>query len=88
MVNCCGECDHCKGGEEMFCDKRKTVYTYNSRDVFHGGEITMGGYSNNIVVDEHFVVKIPDGAAVDEAYRKIAAGEVKFRYVIDMKTMK
>ncbi len=56
--------------------------------MFHGGEITMGGYSNNIVVDEHFVVKIPDGAAVDEAYRKIAAGEVKFRYVIDMKTMK
>ena len=29
-----------------------------------------------------------EGAAIDEAYRKVAAGEVKFRYVIDMSTLK
>ena len=74
MVNSCGECEHCKGGEEMFCDERKTVYTYNSRDVFHGGEITMGGYSNNIVVDEHFVVKIPEGADLKRIAPLLCAG--------------
>lgn len=74
MVNSCGECEHCKGGEEMFCDERKTVYTYNSRDVFHGGEITMGGYSNNIVVDEHFVVKIPKGADLKRIAPLLCAG--------------
>lgn len=74
MVNSCGECEHCKGGEEMFCDERKTVYTYNSRDVFHDGEITMGGYSNNIVVDERFVVKIPDGADLKRVAPLLCAG--------------
>ncbi len=74
MVNSCGECEHCKGGEEMFCDERKTVYTYNSRDVFHDGEITMGGYSNNIVVDERFVVKIPEGADLKRVAPLLCAG--------------
>lgn len=74
MVNSCGECEHCKGGEEMFCDEHKTVYTYNSRDVFHNGEITMGGYSNNIVVDEHFVVKIPEGADLKRIAPLLCAG--------------
>ena len=74
MVNSCGECEHCKGGEEMFCDERKTVYTYNSRDVFHGGEITMGGYSNNIVVDEHFAVNIPEGADLKRIAPLLCAG--------------
>lgn len=74
MVNSCGECEHCKGGEEMFCDEHKTVYTYNSHDVFHGGEITMGGYSNNIVVDEHFAVKIPEGADLKRVAPLLCAG--------------
>ncbi len=74
MVNSCGECEHCKNGEEMFCDERKTVYTYNSRDVFHNGEITMGGYSNNIVVDEHFVVKIPQDADLKRIAPLLCAG--------------
>ena len=74
MVNSCGECEHCRNGEEMFCDNRKTVYTYNSRDVFHNGEITMGGYSNNIVVNEHFVVKIPQGADLKRVAPLLCAG--------------
>ncbi len=74
MVNSCGECEHCKGGEEMFCDERKTVYTYNSRDVFHDNEITMGGYSNNIVANEHFVVKIPQGADLKRIAPLLCAG--------------
>lgn len=74
MLNSCGECEHCKGGEEMFCDERKTVYTYNSRDVFHNNEITMGGYSNNIVVNERFVVKIPQGADLKRIAPLLCAG--------------
>ncbi len=58
----------------MFCDKRKTVYTYNSRDVFHNNDTTMGGYSNNIVVNEHFVVKIPQGADLKRIAPLLCAG--------------
>ena len=42
--------------------------------LFHGGEITMGGYSNNIVVDEHFAVKIPEGADLKRIAPLLCAG--------------
>ncbi|EOH2494762.1 alcohol dehydrogenase catalytic domain-containing protein, partial [Campylobacter coli] len=48
MVNSCGECDACKRSQEQFCENGKTIFTYNSCDVFHGNENTYGGYSNNI----------------------------------------
>lgn len=37
MVNSCGECEHCKKGEEQYCDEKRTVFTYASKDIYHGG---------------------------------------------------
>ena len=56
MVDSCRECDSCREGEEQYCDRGQTVLTYNSR--YKDGTPTYGGYSNNIVVDEAFALKI------------------------------
>lgn len=50
-------CEDCKDGLEQYCDQE--VFTYNSPDK-HTGKMTYGGYSNQIVVDEHFVLHISD----------------------------
>lgn len=74
MVNSCGKCEHCLKGEEQYCDNAQTVYTYNSTDVFHNNENTMGGYANNIVVSENFGIKIPEGAPLDKIAPLLCAG--------------
>ncbi len=73
MVNSCGECDMCLAGEEQFC-ARGAVFTYGYPDRFHDGEITQGGYANNIVVKDDFVVKIPDGADLTRVAPLLCAG--------------
>ncbi|WP_049722901.1 NAD(P)-dependent alcohol dehydrogenase [Gilvimarinus polysaccharolyticus] len=57
MVDSCRSCSACESGLEQFC-KDGFVGTYNGEDL-HDGSITMGGYSDNIVVSERFVVKVP-----------------------------
>lgn len=74
MVNSCGTCEHCRKGEEQFCDNLKTVYTYDSPDSFHDNETTMGGYSNNIVVSEKFAIKIPSNAPLEKIAPLLCAG--------------
>ncbi|ADW70646.1 NAD(P)-dependent alcohol dehydrogenase [Granulicella tundricola] len=63
MVDSCRECASCKAGEEQYCDKRATVFTYNSKD--KDGNLTFGGYANHIVVDEAYTLKVP--ASLDPA---------------------
>ncbi len=58
MVDSCGECPNCKDDLEQFCDPGMTL-TYNSQDKHSGGH-TFGGYSQSIVVDQHFVLRISD----------------------------
>jgi alcohol dehydrogenase (NADP+) len=57
MVDSCLTCTNCKDNLEQFC-QNGTVWTYNSPDK-HTDGITYGGYSENIVVDKAFVLKIP-----------------------------
>ncbi len=57
MVDSCRVCASCKAGEEQYCDNSATVFTYNSKD--KEGNLTFGGYSDNIVADEAFVLKVP-----------------------------
>jgi len=57
MVDSCGTCPECAEGLEQYCDR--TVFTYNSPDK-HTGKVTYGGYSNRIVVDQRFVLRISD----------------------------
>ncbi|MCX2683792.1 NAD(P)-dependent alcohol dehydrogenase [Campylobacter sp. MIT 21-1685] len=74
MVNSCGVCEACKESREQYCVNAKTVFTYNSKDVFHNGEITYGGYSNNIVVNENFVIKVPKNAQIEKLAPLLCAG--------------
>src|SRR6516225_9358003 len=62
MVNSCGECSSCQAGLEQYCNPGAT-FTYNSTD--KDGTPTQGGYSQAIVVDENFVLRIPDSLALD-----------------------
>jgi len=50
-------CPNCRAGDEQFCDSMPT-FTYNAEDKHLGG-VTYGGYSDGIVVDEAFVLRVP-----------------------------
>src|SRR5215217_1643052 len=56
MVDSDRTCKECKDGLEQFCPN--VILTYNSPDKHLGG-VTYGGYSESIVVDEHFVLRLP-----------------------------
>lgn len=56
LVDSDGTCAQCKDGLEQFCANR--IFTYNSPDKHLGG-VTFGGYSEEIVVDERFVLRVP-----------------------------
>ncbi|MFB8772502.1 NAD(P)-dependent alcohol dehydrogenase [Streptomyces broussonetiae] len=71
MVDSCRECDNCRAGLEQYCTGGN-VMTYNG--VGKDGRPTYGGYSEKIVVDENFVVRVPDGLALDEAAPLLCAG--------------
>ncbi|RLV49032.1 NAD(P)-dependent alcohol dehydrogenase [Nocardioides mangrovicus] len=71
FVDSCLECAACKDGEEMFCEKG-VVQTYASQG--YDGETTYGGYSRQIVVRDHFVVRIPDGVDLPGTTPLLCAG--------------
>ncbi|WP_127783568.1 NAD(P)-dependent alcohol dehydrogenase [Rhodococcus sp. X156] len=71
MVDSCGECDFCRSGEEQYCDKG-AVMTYNG--LGYDGEPTLGGYSQEVVVSDRFVLRIPDGLGLDVAAPLLCAG--------------
>jgi len=70
-IDSCGECDTCRRGFESYC-RRGKVLTYNA--VGRDGVVTQGGYSQAIVADEHFVVRIPDTMPLDRAAPMLCAG--------------
>lgn len=73
MVNSCGECEHCKAGEEQYCENGR-VLTYGATDIYHDNEMTQGGYSNNIVVSELFAISIPQNADMKRVAPLLCAG--------------
>ena len=58
MVDSCRECESCKEGLEQYCENGN-VQTYNGHDK-HLNKQTFGGYSERVVVDEDFVLRIPE----------------------------
>lgn len=74
MVDSCMVCESCKHGEEQFCDNGATLFTYGYPDKTSPSGITQGGYSNNIVVRDHFAVHIPDHISLQEAAPLLCAG--------------
>ena len=57
LVDSCRTCNHCQRGLEQFC-MGGSVFTYNGQDKHLGG-MTYGGYSERVVVDEAFTLKVP-----------------------------
>lgn len=58
MVDSCQHCQSCKDGLEQYCENGM-VGTYNGKDEHLGGH-TFGGYSEKIVVDQKFVLSVPE----------------------------
>ncbi len=74
MVDSCLECGSCRHGEEQFCDNGKTLFTYGNPDKTAPSGVTQGGYSNNIVVRDHFAVRIPNHISLEQAAPLLCAG--------------
>jgi uncharacterized zinc-type alcohol dehydrogenase-like protein len=71
MVDSDGNCQECQAGLEQFCPHM--TLTYNSPDVHLGG-VTYGGYSDSIVVKEHFVLRVPSNLNLAGAAPLLCAG--------------
>lgn len=70
MVGSCHSCDSCAIDLENYCPK--VIMTYANK--YHDGTITYGGYSDIMVADEHFVVRIPEGTPLDATAPLLCAG--------------
>lgn len=72
LVDSCRHCESCRAGLEQYCENMAT-YTYNSEDKLLGG-VTYGGYSDTIVVDEAYVLKVSDKANLAGTAPLLCAG--------------
>jgi uncharacterized zinc-type alcohol dehydrogenase-like protein len=76
MVDSCRVCASCRDGEEQYCENGLTL-TYNGEDKILGG-VTYGGYSESIVVDESYVLRVPNGLDPAGAAPLLCAGITTF----------
>ncbi|MBD1852463.1 NAD(P)-dependent alcohol dehydrogenase [Leptolyngbya sp. ST-U4] len=72
MVDSDGHCPNCKAGFEQFC--QNAIFTYNSPDKHKTAPVTYGGYSNSIVVDQRFVLHVPDNLELAGVAPLLCAG--------------
>jgi len=72
LVDSCRECENCKRDLEQYCLNGAT-YTYSIPDK-HGDGVTYGGYSNQIVCDENFALKVSDKLPLDKVAPLLCAG--------------
>lgn len=70
VVGGCDTCHQCTNDLENYCDK--TILTYNY--IYHDGTRTYGGFSDEIVVEEHYVLRFPDRLPMDGAAPLFCAG--------------
>ena len=71
FVDSCRTCPECKSGLEQYCTVG-TIWTYNARD--KEGKPTYGGYSDKIVVDENYALRMPDNLPLDACAPLLCAG--------------
>lgn len=72
MVDSDGTCPHCKDGLEQFCPNM--TLTYNSPDKHKTAPVTYGGYSDSIVADERFVLRVPSNLELAGVAPLLCAG--------------
>ena len=88
MVNSCMKCESCKNGEEQHCETTGMVGTYGTPEKSSPTGITQGGYSNNIVVTEHFAIKIPENIELQFAAPLLCAGITTYSPMMKVKFKK
>ncbi len=71
LVDSCRDCLDCREGLEQFC--LKPIFTYNCLEK-DNKTLAQGGYSTKIVVDQDFVLRIPDNLPLDQAAPLLCAG--------------
>lgn len=75
MVDSDGTCPECKEGLEQFCPNLTLTYNFPDK---HTGGVTYGGYSDSIVVDERFVLKVPTNLDLAGTAPLLCAGITTF----------
>ncbi len=71
LVDSCRKCEQCRKGLEQYCSTGM-VLTYNGRE--YDGTPTFGGYSEKIVVDENYVLRMPGNLPLDASAPLLCAG--------------
>ncbi|KAK9285617.1 hypothetical protein L1049_024813 [Liquidambar formosana] len=74
MVGSCRSCHNCENHLENYCPKM--ILTYGAK--YFDGTITYGGYSDTMVVDEHFLVRFPENFPLDAGAPLLCAGITVF----------
>jgi len=75
LVKSCGECENCRAGIDHFCQAPgNPILTYSDPDPYQDGAFTQGGYSQEIVVTENFVLRIPENLDKAAAAPLLCAG--------------
>ncbi|KAJ4963640.1 hypothetical protein NE237_023579 [Protea cynaroides] len=70
LVGACHTCDNCKNDLENYCPKQ--ILTYNS--TYYDGTKTYGGYSDIMVANEHYIVRMPENMPLDAGAPLLCAG--------------
>ncbi|MNX77936.1 NADP-dependent alcohol dehydrogenase C 2 [compost metagenome] len=73
MVDSCRTCSSCAQDLEQFCENGFTG-TYNGKDKYFENQRTYGGYSESVVVDEHFVLSVPENLDLAAVAPLLCAG--------------
>jgi len=77
MTDSCRTCDDCKADEQQYCTGEGGMHgTYGAKksEALHPGGVTQGGYSSDIVVNENYVLSVPDNLYCAEAAPLLCAG--------------
>lgn len=82
-VDSCRECKACKAGQQSYCTGHVAA-TYNGREADKRTP-TYGGYSTHIVVDENYVLRIPDSLGLDVAAPLLCAGITLYQPLAEWK---
>jgi alcohol dehydrogenase (NADP+)/uncharacterized zinc-type alcohol dehydrogenase-like protein len=85
MVNSCMKCESCKKGEEQHCETTGMVGTYGTPEKSSPTGITQGGYATNIVVTEHFAIKIPENIELQFAAPLLCSGITTYSPMMKVK---
>lgn len=89
FVDSCRKCNPCNKGLEQYCLEGATL-TYNDIEMEDNSDekktSTQGGYSNKIVVDEKYVLRIPDNLPLDRAAPLLCAGITLYSPLVHWKS--